>query len=100
MRIIGSEKMENCFDSEFVFKYFLDTGWTEETIQTMEALGTLRYYKSFPRPMFQVTCPDGSIIKGLERDAECRVIFSRMDPAASRKEFETRFAEAFAPRNT
>ena len=98
MKITGCEKMENCFDSEFVFKYLFDANWTEEAIHTMEAFGTLRYYKSFPRPMFQVSCPDGAIIKGLEQDAECRVIFPRTNPAAAREDFETRFGKTFASR--
>ena len=96
MKIIECEKMENCFEDEFVFKYLFDASWTEEIIQTMQALGTLRYYKSFPRPMFQVTCSDGTIIKGVERDTECRVIFPRAGSAAARKNFETRFSDIFA----
>ena len=98
MKIIACEKMEHCFDSEFVFKYLFDASWTKETIQAMEAFGTLRYYSSFPRPMFQVNCPDGVIIKGLEQDAECRIIFPRTDPAAAREDFETRFSKMFASR--
>ena len=91
MRIINTERMANCFESEFVYKYFFDTGWTEEAILSMEALGHLRYYADFPRPMFQVQCPDGTIVKGVQSASECRVIFSRDGPDAAKKRFENRF---------
>ncbi|MCL1917729.1 MAG: hypothetical protein FWG14_05370 [Peptococcaceae bacterium] len=93
MKIISSEKMENCFDGDFVFKYIFDAGWTREDIIRMEAWGSLRYYESFPRPMFQVTCSDGTIIKGVQNDPACRIIFPRATPAAARENFEARFGE-------
>ena len=88
--------MENCFEGDFVFKYVFDTAWTKEAIKNMEALGELRYYESFPRPMFQVKCSDGTIIKGVQGTGECRVIFPRNAPAAvkAKKCFEEAFIQA------
>ena len=93
MKIVSREKAENCFDGEFVFKYIFDTGWTDEAIRMMETIGVLRYYESFPRPMFQVNCPDGTIIKGLQHGQECRIIFPRASPTAARERFETEFGK-------
>ncbi|MCL1851433.1 MAG: hypothetical protein FWF88_00155 [Peptococcaceae bacterium] len=91
MKIVDIKKVENCFDGDFVFKYLFDAGWTHSEIIHMEMLGDLRYYQSFPRPMFQVTCSDGTVIKGVENDPECRIIFPRENPTSARKNFEARF---------
>ena len=91
MKIIAAEKDQNCFDGEFVFKYFIDTLWTKESIMYMNSLGQLKYYKSFPKPMFEVRCFDGTIIKGVEGTGECRVIFSRDEPTKAKENFEKIF---------
>ena len=91
MRITAKEKMENCFEHEFVFKYIFDTNWTKDTIKAMEALGKLRYYESFPRPMFHLTFFDYTIVKGLQDTEECRVTFPRIGTAEAQKRFETIF---------
>ena len=91
MRIVNRERVANCFESEFVYKYFFDMGWTEDAIKSMEAMGYLRYYADFPKPMFQVQCPDGTVIKGVQDTSECRVIFSRDGPDAARRHFEDCF---------
>jgi len=93
MKIIECKKMENCFDGDFVFKYYFDTYWTKEYIKMMKAFGELRYYESFPKPMFQINCTDGTVIKGLQTEKECRIIFSRINPVSAQKSFETKFYE-------
>lgn len=90
MKIRACEKAENCFDGEFIFQYYFDTHWTKEYIMMLEELGSLRYYESFPRPMFQLNCADGTIIKGLENAKECKAIFPRSNPAVARENFEKR----------
>ena len=95
MKIVAGEKQENCFDGDFVFKYFFDAKWTAETIKIMEAFGRLRYYDSFPKPMFHVQCADGTTIKGLQDTDECRVIFDRNGPDKAKELFEKRFGEIF-----
>ena len=91
MKIVATERAENCFESEFVFKYMLDKSWTKRLIKDMAAFGELRYYDSFPRPMFQVRCVDGTIIKGVQGTDECRVIFPRNEPTKAKKKFEEVF---------
>ena len=93
MKIIAEEKMENCFESDFVFKYFIDTQWTKEAIEALDSLGHLRYYDSFPKPMFHIQCFDGTIMKGVQGTNECRVIFSRDGPDMAKKSFKQRFEE-------
>ena len=91
MRIVTEEKLENCFESEFVFKYIFDRQWTKETIGNIGTLGELSYYATFPRPMFQVRCFDGTIIKGVQGTGECRVIFPRNNTVEAKKHFEEVF---------
>jgi hypothetical protein len=85
--------MENCFDGEFVFKYSFNAKWTREAIMDLETLGRLRYYDSFPRPMFNVMFSDGTTMKGVEGTEECRLIFARDKPEAAKKHFEEIFTE-------
>jgi hypothetical protein len=91
MKIISCEKAENCFESDFVYIYFFDTEWTKDSIKGMKIFGTLTYYETFPRPMFQVKCPDNTIIKGVQGEKECRIIFSRKDPAGAQESFDSRW---------
>ena len=91
MRIIAEEKIENCFEHEFVFKYVFDAKWTKETIKAMEALGKLRYYESFPKPMFHLTFLDSTIVKGVQDTDECRVTFPRVGTTEAKKRFEKIF---------
>jgi hypothetical protein len=91
MKIIDCKKAENCLDGEFIYKYYLDTQWTKESIKKLGLFGTLRYYESFPKPMFQVGCPDGTVIKGLESEKEFRIIFPRSNPAFAKENFEAQF---------
>ena len=95
MRIVSWNKMESCFDGDFVYKYFFDVRWTEEAIKTMGALGHLQYYGSFPRPLFQIQCDDGTIIKGVQDINECRVLFARDGPNMAKERFEKSFGAAF-----
>jgi hypothetical protein len=91
VRIAAKKKMENCFEHEFVFKYIFDAKWTKETIHAMGTFGKLRYYESFPTPMFHITFLDSTIIKGLLDADECRVTFPRIGTAEAKNRFETIF---------
>ena len=88
--------MENCLEGDFVFKYTFDKVWTKEAIiNNMETIGQLRYYETFPKPMFQVKCSNGTIIKGVQGTDKCRVIFPRNDPEKAKSYFEEMFKEMF-----
>ncbi|MDR3170111.1 MAG: hypothetical protein LBU17_00620 [Treponema sp.] len=91
MKIIQVHPLENCLEGDFVYHYVFDCPWTQETILLMQDLGTLQYYETFPKPMFRVTCPDGTIIKGVQTTPTCRVIFPKTGIAAARKRFEERY---------
>lgn len=93
MKVILKEELENCFDGDFVIKFSFDTQWIKETIQSLKALGQLTYYESFPKPMFQLECPDGSFIKGVQGTNECRVIYARDLTSEDRIVFNKRFEE-------
>ena len=91
MRVIDETNLETCFDGTSVVKYFFDAPWTDVDIRTLALLGELRYYESFPRPMFHVQCPDGSVIKGVLGKSECRVIFARGAPDEAKRRFGAHF---------
>ena len=93
MKIVAVEKIDNCFEDEFVFKYVFNGIWTKEVINSVTGLGKPLYYDSFPRPMFQFNCPDGTVIKGLQETDECRVIFPRGKPDEAKIGFEEVFKE-------
>ena len=93
MKIINKEKKENCFDGDFVTQVNFDEEWTEEMIFRLEELGNLKYYASFPRPMFQLATPCGSFIKGIKGTCDCRIIYSKNSTVETRERFEDRFAE-------
>ena len=93
MKMIAKDKMENCFEGDFMVKYTFDTPWTKDIIRSLETLGKLKYYESFPRPMFQLTCLDGIFVKGVQGAYECRVIYARGGYEGSEKLFEKRFEE-------
>jgi hypothetical protein len=91
MKVVAAEKMENCFDGDFVYKYIFDSQWTREAIMALDALGRLRFYEDFPKPMFQLACPDDIFIKGVQGTFECRVIYARDGTRVKKSEFEARF---------
>ena len=93
MKIIAREKIENCFEGDYVAKYIFDCQWTKENIHALRELGHFRYYGSFPKPMFQIICFDGSIIKGVQGTCECRVIHARAGPDEADRRPEDRFED-------
>ena len=99
MKIVECKKAENCLEGEFIYRYYFDTNWTKETIEIMEAFGALRYYESFPKPMFQVRCINGTVIKGLQDEKECQTILPRRDPEIAKESFETWFQKALSGRD-
>lgn len=96
MRIISANKAENCIDGDFVYKYKFDCAWTKESIQELKVLGQLKYYGSFPKPMFQLILSDGTSVKGVQGTDECRVIYNRDDFDETKKRLENRFEDIFS----
>jgi hypothetical protein len=82
--------MENCIDGDFVYQYDFDSRWTKDSIQALRELGQLKYYASFPKPMFQLICTDGTFVKGVQGLNECRVIYSKNVPDEAKRQFEKR----------
>ena len=95
MIILSGRKAENCLDGDFVFDYKLDSVWTKDLIKHLTVLGRLKYYETFPRPMFQLTCAGGTIIKGVQGSDECKIIFPRSSQPGDRKSFEETFEKIF-----
>jgi hypothetical protein len=93
MKLLNTEKQENCIGGDFVFIYRFDGEWTKELIESMACLGQLQYRGNFPRPFFQIRCPGGTLVKGVECAQEFRVIFPRKKPAAAEADFKKRLEE-------
>jgi len=93
MKITNKEKKDNCFDGDFVSQVSFDEVWTKEAILRLEVLGNLKYYESFPRPMFQLNCPCGSFIKGVQGTNDCRIIHARNSTSETRERLLNRFEE-------
>ena len=96
MNIIASNKIENCLSGESVFNYQVDANWSVETIVLLEELGRLRYYNSYPTPMFHVSCSDGTFIKGIEGASEFKVIFDKNNHGKAKERFEKLFRKVFS----
>jgi hypothetical protein len=91
MKVVSVEKADNCLDGEFIFMYTFDGEWLAETIQGMGRWGELRYFASFPRPMFELKLPDGTMLKGVQGLNECRAVFPRQGTAEAKATLEGRF---------
>ena len=67
--------MDDCLDrvatKEFTFSNPVTRGW----IHMLEALGELEYYGHFPRPFYRLTAKTEFIIKGIEGNDKCQVVF-------------------------
>ena len=94
MKIIKRDNLENCFDSDFVVKYTFDSVWTKDAILGLKCLGQLKYYSSFPKPMFQLTCSGGIFVKGVQGLNECNIIYGRDDVEETNKLFEKHFEDS------
>jgi hypothetical protein len=90
MKLIETEKQEHCVSGGFVFKYRFDGEWNKERISAMSHLGQLQYYGLFPRPLYQIRCSDGTLVKGVESVTEFRVVFPRKNPKEAEADFKKR----------
>ena len=88
MKLMNREKQEHCIGGDFVFIYRFDGEWNKERIKILTHLGKLEYHSDFPRPFFQLRRLDGTVVKGVERAREFRVIFPRQNFAEAEAAFE------------
>jgi hypothetical protein len=91
VKIVSTEKVEDCFDGSSVYRYSFDEVWTRGSIQVMGELGDLDYFPDFPRPFFRLRARSGLQVKGVEGDDACRAIFPREERERVREEFESLF---------
>ena len=77
MRLLESTRLEDCFDGSAVFRYRTAQPWTAEAIRSLAQLGELDYFRDFPRPYYRVRSSSGLLIRGLEGECFCTVIFPR-----------------------
>lgn len=82
------KKVENCFSSSHVYEYRLTFKTEEEFLECFNAIGSIKYYRNFPRPCFQATLKDGTTVKGVIADWVIKVSFPDNDPQGSKEHFE------------
>lgn len=95
MKLLRKERLENCLPSAPEYRYEFSAPWSPETIRRLGELGQLDYYSHFPRPFFRVRLREGAVIRGVEGDACCRVMFAA-DDALLRQQFDTRLARCLS----
>jgi len=91
MKIIGADKLEDCFDGSVVFGYRFDEAWERETIMRLKSLGEVDYFPDFPRPFFRLRSKSGLQVKGVEGESTCRVIYSNEGKEVEKQSFEGLF---------
>ncbi len=94
MKLVHKRLMENCLPSAPEYLYEFSEPWSPQTIRRLAALGQLDYYPQFPRPFFRVRVEGGALMRGVEGEACCRVIFAGKE-ASRREEFDRRLASLF-----
>jgi hypothetical protein len=75
LKVINIKAMDDCLDKvaakELTFSHPTNQAW----IQSLKALGDLDYYGHFPRPFYRLTAKGEYIIKGVEGNDKCQVVF-------------------------
>ncbi|GHV71161.1 hypothetical protein AGMMS49928_21780 [Spirochaetia bacterium] len=98
MKLIKVEKMETCASGDQAYKYFFDEDWKKEHIEKLAALGKLKYYGNFPRPLFEVKCAGGATIIGVEQARDVKVVFPRDTAEVEQEVFQREaFQKALHP---
>lgn len=92
MKILLSERIEDCFDGSQVIAYTFDVAWDREHILSLKSLGKLEYFPEFPKPFFRLLGMGGLQVKGVEGDRTCRAIFPKKDREVIKEQFETFFS--------
>ena len=93
MKIIGVEKLEDCFDGTSAYAYHFDQPWTRQAIQRLATFGKLDYFADFPRPFYRVRGAGGLQMKGVEGLQHCRVVL----PADRHERFRLELEEWLTP---
>lgn len=88
MKQYECKKVENCFSGSHVYEYRLAIKTTEEFLACFNAIGSIKYYRNFPRPCFHSTLFDGTTVKGIIADWVIKVRFPDNDPQGSKEYFE------------
>ncbi len=91
MKIVSSQKIEDCFDGSVIYEYIFDVVWDYKKLLVFKHFGELEYYKDFPRPFFRILNSSGLNIKGVGGGNSCRVIFPKKDRIILKDSFESFF---------
>lgn len=86
MKIVEEIKLEDCFDGSSVFRLKFDSVIEQAFVMGFRDLGKLDYFKDFPRPFFKVSMDNRIILKGVEGEDNCQVIYPRHGKEEARSE--------------
>ncbi|HEY3281601.1 MAG TPA: hypothetical protein VGN26_04955 [Armatimonadota bacterium] len=93
MRIVGTERLEDCFDGSSAYSYCFNGRWTRTDILALDALGQVDYYPGFPRPFFRVRGREGWVVKGVEGEDNCHAVFPGRGAEEGKQRFEAQFGD-------
>jgi hypothetical protein len=86
--VLECKQIEDCLDGSSIYSYTLSAAWTRAAIRALGELGRLEYFADFPRPFFRVIGAEGLVIKGVEGETSCRVVYPVQCTAPSRRVVE------------
>lgn len=82
------KKVENCFSGTNVYEYRLPIKADEGFINHFCTIGSVKYFRNFPRPFFKADLADGITLKGVLADSVIKVSFPDQDPLGCKQKFE------------
>ena len=91
MKVIATEKIEDCFDGSRVYRYQFDQPWSAPSILQLQQVGSLQFFPDFPRPFFRLHTDAGVQITGVGDEDSCRVVFPNLNQAQLKQELEAWF---------
>ncbi len=88
MKQYECKKVENCFSGSNVYEYRLPVRTKEGFLDCFNTIGSIKYYRNFPRPCFHAALPEGTTVKGVIADWVIKVSFPDNNPQGSKEHFE------------
>ncbi len=79
MKVLASKTVEDCLNGVVRKEFRFNEPVTEEVIRLMGRLGNLDYYAHFPKPFYKITRKGQFIIKGVQGNDTCQVVFINYD---------------------
>lgn len=80
MRVLELRTVKDCVDADLVRELVLDRPIDRHFVEGLKELGTLEYYRDFPRPLFRLYLAGLCQMQGVEGASTCRAMALRSAP--------------------